>query len=85
MTFALFSVVLAGAWAGNRYAWASWRIGVLARAAALGLAAFVASQRRAAEPVLPLRVFDTRNVRLPSMMIFAVGAAMFGATLDPPL
>ncbi|MFJ2636698.1 hypothetical protein ACIO6U_32755 [Streptomyces sp. NPDC087422] len=50
MTFALSSVVLAGTWAGNRYAWASWRIGPLAVAAALGLAAFVASQRRAADP-----------------------------------
>lgn len=85
MTFTISSVVLAGTWAGNRYAWASWQIGGLAVAAALGLAAFIASQRRAAEPVLPLRVFDTRNFRLSSMMIFAVGAAMFGATLYLPL
>ncbi|MBD0740475.1 transporter [Streptomyces sp. CBMA29] len=85
MTFAISSVVLAGTWAGNRYAWASRQIGALAVAAALGLAAFVASQRRAAEPVLPLRVFDTRNFRLSSMMVFAVGAAMFGATLYLPL
>ncbi|MFF7154456.1 hypothetical protein [Streptomyces sp. NPDC008139] len=78
MTFTISSVVLAGTWAGDRYAWAPWQIGARAVAAALGLAAFVASQRRVAEPVLPLRVFDARNFRLSSMMIFAAGAAMLG-------
>ncbi|SFF56989.1 drug resistance transporter, EmrB/QacA subfamily [Actinacidiphila alni] len=85
MTFTISSVVLAGTWAGVRYAWGSWQIGALAVAAVVGLAAFIASQRRAAEPVLPLRVFETRNFRLSSLMIFAVGAAMFGATLYLPL
>jgi EmrB/QacA subfamily drug resistance transporter len=85
MTFTISSVVLTGTWAGTRYTWASWQIGALAVAVVVGLAAFIASQRRAVEPVLPLRVFETRNFRLSSMMIFAVGAAMFGATLYLPL
>ncbi|MFJ1587935.1 MFS transporter [Streptomyces sp. NPDC088197] len=85
MTFALSSVVLAGAWAGNclrRGLLADRRAGRRRRARPGRLCRLAAPRGR---PVLPLRVFETRNVRLSSMMIFAVGAAMFGATLDPPL
>ncbi|WP_369247293.1 MDR family MFS transporter [Streptomyces sp. R41] len=85
MTVTIIAVVLAATWAGTTYAWGSWQIAALAAVTAVGLAAFVASQRRAAEPVLPPRVFGPRNFRLASVMVFASGAAMFGATLYLPL
>ncbi|MGH4035538.1 MDR family MFS transporter [Actinomycetota bacterium Odt1-20B] len=85
MTLTISSVVLAATWAGTRYAWGSWQILGLAATAAAGLALFLASQRRAPEPVLPLRVFADRNFRLACVMVFGAGAVMFGATLYLPL
>jgi EmrB/QacA subfamily drug resistance transporter len=85
MTATISAVVLAATWAGTSYAWASWQIGGLAAGSAAGLAAFIARERSAREPVLPLRVFAQRNFRVSSVMIFAAGAAMFGATLYLPL
>jgi MFS family permease len=85
MTAAISAVVLAATWAGTTYAWASWQIGGLAAGAAAGLAAFIAREQSACEPVLPLRVFAQRNFRMSAVMIFAAGAAMFGATLYLPL
>ena len=85
MTATISAVVLAATWAGTSYAWASWQIGGLAAGAATGLAAFIAREQSAGEPVLPLRVFTQRNFRMSSVMIFAAGVAMFGATLYLPL
>jgi EmrB/QacA subfamily drug resistance transporter len=85
MTAAIGAVVLAATWAGTTYAWASWQIGGLAAGAAAALAAFIAREQSAREPVLPLRVFAQRNFRMSSVMIFAAGVAMFGATLYLPL
>ena len=79
------ATISAATWAGTSYAWASWQIGGLAAGAAAGLAAFIAREQSAREPVLPLRVFTQRNFRMSSVMIFAAGAAMFGATLYLPL
>jgi EmrB/QacA subfamily drug resistance transporter len=85
MTAAISAVVLAATWAGTSYAWASWQIGGLAAGAMAGLAAFIAREQSAREPVLPLRVFAQRNFRVSSVMIFAAGVAMFGATVYLPL
>lgn len=85
LTATICAVVLIATWAGSTYAWDSWQIAVLAVVAVGCLVAFLAAQQRASEPVLPLRVFAHRNFRLASVMIFAVGVAMFGATLYLPL
>ncbi|MER5728036.1 MDR family MFS transporter [Streptomyces sp. NPDC002138] len=85
MTATITSIVLAATWAGGRYAWGSWQVLGLFAAFVVGLTLFLASQKRAAEPVLPLRVFADRNFRLASVMIFGAGAVMFGATLYLPL
>ncbi|KQV18700.1 transporter [Kitasatospora sp. Root187] len=85
MTITISSVVLAATWAGNTYAWGSWQIIGLFATALVGLFAFVASQKRAPEPVLPLRVFATGNYKMASIMVCAAGAAMFGATLYLPV
>ncbi|MFI6316290.1 MDR family MFS transporter [Nonomuraea sp. NPDC050556] len=85
MTVTICAIVLAATWAGAEYAWGSWQILSLAAVAVVGLALFVAAQRRAAEPVLPLRVFAERNFRLACVMVFCAGVVMFGATLYLPL
>lgn len=85
MTTTISAIVLAATWAGTQYAWGSWQILSLFALTAVTLAGFVASQKRAAEPLLPLRVFSERNFVLSVVMIFAAGAVMFGATLYLPL
>ncbi len=85
LTAAISALVLAATWAGTTYAWASWQIAALACVAAAGLAAFAASQRRAAEPLLPPRVFAHRNYGLASVLLGTAGVLMFGSALYLPL
>jgi EmrB/QacA subfamily drug resistance transporter len=84
LTVTISAVVLAATWAGSTYPWGSWQILTLAAISLASLAAFIASQRRAAEPVLPLRIF-TANYRLAAVMTVAAGANLFGASLYLPL
>jgi len=59
--------------------------GLLLGLAVLGLAAFVAWERRTAEPLLPLRLFADRMFRATAISGFLVGMAMFGAISFVPL
>ncbi|NEB81185.1 MFS transporter [Streptomyces sp. SID14478] len=85
LTLTISTVVLATSWGGVQYAWGSWQVLGLLAVSVAGLAAFLAVQRRAVEPVLPPRVFAHRNFRLASVMMFALGVVMFGASLYLPL
>src|SRR3954454_4935777 len=53
----LTCVLLVTTWGGREYAWDSAEIAGLAAAALLLLGAFVSQERRAVEPILPLRLF----------------------------
>ncbi|MFF9480032.1 DHA2 family efflux MFS transporter permease subunit [Streptomyces sp. NPDC014733] len=64
---------------GVTYPWGSWQIIGLAVLGVVLLAAFVAVERRAAEPVLPLRLFRLRTFALTSVIGFVIGFAMFGS------
>ncbi|HEY0189409.1 MAG TPA: MDR family MFS transporter [Cellulomonas sp.] len=79
------ALVLGATWAGTTYAWGSWQVLGCAVVAIATLAALIAWERRFPEPVLPLEIFAHRNFRIAAVMIFAGGAAMFGATLYLPL
>ena len=86
LTVAISSVTLAATWAGTTYPWASWQVDGLFALAVLSLAGFIAAQRRAPEPVLPLRMFTGhRNFPLAIALITASGVVMFGCTLYLPL
>ena len=62
---------------GNEYGWASGRtIGTLALSAVL-LAAFAVVQTRAAEPLVPFRVFHSRSVLGADLGSLLVGAGIF--------
>ncbi|NHC15507.1 MFS transporter [Motilibacter sp. E257] len=67
--------------AGHNFDWASWQTAVMvAGAFVLGaLAIFVES--RAAEPVIPLRLFNNPTITLATVASLFVGVAMFGATV----
>ncbi len=78
-------VVLATSWGGTTYAWASPVIGGLFAAALIFLGLWYLSARRAAEPVLPLRLFRNRVFTVSSAISLVAGFAMFGSISYLPL
>ena len=78
-------VVLATSWGGTTYAWDSTVIIGLFVSAVVLLGGWWLSARRAAEPVLPLRLFRNPVFRISSAIGFAAGFAMFGAISYLPL
>jgi EmrB/QacA subfamily drug resistance transporter len=78
------ALVLLTTWGGSEYPWLSGQIFGLGAVAVVALVAFVLVERRAAEPIVPLRLFRNRNFAVVSVLGFLVGFAMFGATLVLP-
>lgn len=87
-TFLIASVatclVLVASLGGTTWAWGSAQIIGLAVLGAVLLVAFLFVERRAAEPVLPLKLFRIRTFTLCSVISFVVGFAMFGAMVYLP-
>ncbi|WP_329570884.1 MDR family MFS transporter [Streptomyces sp. NBC_01361] len=76
LTAAILSLTLLASWGGTTYGWTSPQIIGLALVSAGALAAFVRVERRAAEPVIPPRLFADRNFTLAQILSFVTGAAM---------
>ncbi|WP_053912534.1 MFS transporter [Streptomyces sp. SCSIO 75703] len=72
-------LVLVASLGGTTWAWGSPQILGLAVLGVLLAVLFVAVERRAAEPVLPLKLFRVRTFTLSAVISFIVGFAMFGA------
>jgi EmrB/QacA subfamily drug resistance transporter len=72
-------LVLLTSLGGTTYAWGAFPIALMGVLAVVFLAGFVIVERRAAEPVLPPRLFANRVFSSTSVIGFAVGFAMFGA------
>jgi EmrB/QacA subfamily drug resistance transporter len=81
----LSSIVLATTLGGTQFAWGSPLIVGLGVLAVAALVAFVAVERRAAEPVLPPKLFRNRVFTVTSAIGFVVGFALFGALTYLPL
>ncbi|MBW9214812.1 MFS transporter [Mumia sp. zg.B53] len=79
------AIVLITSLGGSTWAWSSvevWTTGVIG---VVALGAFVLVERRAPEPVLPLRLFANRTFTTTSLVGFVIGFAMFGAITYLPL
>ncbi|MET7695490.1 MDR family MFS transporter [Streptomyces sp. NPDC005483] len=85
LTVGITSIVLVTTWGGTEYAWTSARIMELIGIGVAALVGFVFWQTKAAEPVVPLHIFRSRNFTLMSIIGFITGFVMFGATLFLPL
>jgi EmrB/QacA subfamily drug resistance transporter len=85
LAVAAASLVLLTTWGGSQYPWRSAQILGLGALAVAATAAFLYTETRAAEPVLPLHVFRNRNFSLIAGMSFLLGLAMFGALTFLPL
>jgi EmrB/QacA subfamily drug resistance transporter len=79
------SLILMTTWGGTQYAWNSLPIIGLAILGVLMLAAFVVVEQRAAEPILPFRLFRIQVFNVASGVGFVIGFAMFGAITFLPV
>ncbi|MBD8065058.1 MFS transporter [Devosia sp. PTR5] len=82
---ALTTFVLATSLGGTTYPWMSIQIVGLLVAAAVFLAAFIWTEARAAEPVLPLQLFRNNTFLVTNSIGFLVGMAMFGSITFLPM
>ena len=85
LTVSVTSVLLASSWGGQRYAWGSPQIvGLFVLGIVLALA-FLLQERRAQEPILPLRLFHDRVFTVCITLSALLGSVMIGASTFLPL
>ncbi|AXG81336.1 MDR family MFS transporter [Streptomyces paludis] len=73
------ALILATSWGGNEYAWGSPVILGLFAGGVVALVLFCVVETRAAEPMLPMRLFGNPVFGVCSVLSFIVGFAMLGA------
>jgi len=71
-------LVLLTSWGGTEYAWSDRVVLALAAGAVLSGALFLLAERRAAEPLLPLRLFRDSVFNVTGILGAVNGAAVFG-------
>jgi EmrB/QacA subfamily drug resistance transporter len=82
---AVTSLLLYLDWRGRDYGWGEpWALALLGLSIAL-TALFVLIERRAAEPILPLRLFRNPVFSVGNIYAFLAGVAMFGVIIFLPL
>lgn len=67
--------------AGDTFAWASVETALFLTGGVLAIVAFVVTELRAVEPIVPLRLFRDRTTTLAIIASVAIGVAMFGSTV----
>ena len=86
LALALVGIVLTCTFGGVNYAWTSATIiGLIVLSVLLVIAFFLYEQRRAAEPVLPPRLFANRTFAVSSAVGLVVGFGLFGSVTYLPL
>ncbi|WP_455353646.1 MDR family MFS transporter [Streptomyces sp. SYSU K217416] len=85
LTVGITAIVLVTTWGGTEYAWGSAVIMELIALGVASLVGFLFVERKAAEPIMPLHIFRSRNFTLMSVIGFLTGFVMFGAVLFLPL
>src|SRR5690606_28056423 len=67
--------------AGQQYDWVSWQTAALVGGGAVLGVAFVFAERRASDPIIPLRLFRDATIALTTAASLFVGIAMFSGTV----
>src|SRR4051812_16124749 len=79
------TLLLTSLWGGDRYAWDSPAILGLAAATLTAAGALVFRERRAPDPIVPIRLLAARPVAVASAALFLGTAALFAVTVFVPL
>ncbi|MDO5499778.1 MAG: DHA2 family efflux MFS transporter permease subunit [Propionibacteriaceae bacterium] len=85
LTVALVSILLATSFGGTTWPWASPQIIGLYVIGTIFTVAFIIAETRAAEPVLPLRLFRSSIFTLSNIASFGVAMLMFGSIIYIPV
>ncbi|RJL22063.1 MDR family MFS transporter [Bailinhaonella thermotolerans] len=81
ITLGVSTLLIWSSLAGQKFEWVSgWTFGLVAGGLVV-LALAVLVESRAAEPIVPLRIFRNRTVTLATIASVLVGVAMFGGTV----
>lgn len=79
MAVAVTAIILVASWGGTEYEWGSTTITWLIATGVVFSALFVIAEHKAEEPIIPLRLFASRNFVLATVAGLFIGIAMFGA------
>src|SRR6185503_12403814 len=85
LALALSAIVVVCDLGAAKYAWTSPFMLAMIATGVLAIPAFVAVERRAAEPVLPMRLFANRSFSVTAAIGFIVGFALFGSVTYLPV
>ena len=78
IALAATGLTLVTSWGGTEYPWGSPTILIMAAGSVILLVAFIFAENRAAEPMLPMRLFKNPVFTVASVLSFIVGFAMLG-------
>ncbi|WP_409251051.1 MDR family MFS transporter [Bacillus sp. SCS-153A] len=84
LSLTIVPLLLAFTWGGNEFDWASYQVIGLFIITAAALTFFIITEKRAANPVLPLHLFKNDIFTLSNVIGFILGAGMFGAIMYMP-
>ncbi len=84
LIFSMVPLLLALTWVTD-YGWGSARVQLLLALSVAMLAAFIWSESRAREPLLPLSLFRNPVIAISSVAVFILGMGMFGVIIYLPL
>jgi len=79
------ALILVTSSGGNAFPWLSAPVLLLSVGALVLLVGFVLVERRTAEPLMPLRLFRNKTIRITGPLVFVVGFGMLGITTFMPL
>lgn len=85
LSVGLGAMILVASLGGHSIAWISWESAGLAALCIVAIASFIAIEKRAAEPLLPLSLFKINNIRNATVLTMASGVTMLGAMTYVPL
>jgi EmrB/QacA subfamily drug resistance transporter len=84
-TMSALALLFALSSGGNRFEWRSWPMAMLAGGALIGFALLVIWERRAADPVIPIRFFAVPAIVRSDAVVICFAAALFSTVLYLPL
>jgi EmrB/QacA subfamily drug resistance transporter len=84
LSVSVVSLLLLMVWGGTTYPWFSNETVFLGTVGVIAAGAFIAWQRRAPEPLIPLRLFENSIFRVSVLLSLVSGVAMFAAIIFLP-